>query len=389
MGTPAGDLVISPPSLLRPQTAKHAWPAAGPRPSAPTIGRTIEVNGTLPRLRAALLLLLVIGLVAACGSTAASSPSGGSSSGAAAPANLKVELDWVPNPDHVALYYAQNKGYFSKQGLTVSMQTPSNAADPIKLVGLNKVDLAVSYESEMFFGQQENLPVTAVATIIPVPLNSLIVTPKDHVTSLSQMAGKKVGITGIPSDGAIYSSMVKAAGLTPAKVPTETVGFNLVPSLLSGKVDAIIGGYRNVEAIQIAQEMNQKPTVFPASELGVPSYAELVLVANRTRLASDKAYASSVRRFVKSLVEGTNAARKDPSGATTIMEQVSQYKVAFLQRSVPYTLSLLAPAAGQQTGCINEASWQSFGNWMKRNKLIHSTPDAAQISTDKYLPYAC
>jgi len=346
-----------------------------------------------PTLRAVAALLPVIALAAACGSTASPAASGGSGGGgggsSAAPANLSVELDWVPNPDHVALYYAQNKGMFSKQGLTVNFKTPSNAADPIKLVGLNKVDLAVSYESEMFYGQQENLPVTAVATIVPVPLNSLIVTPKDHVTSLSQMKGKKVGITGIPSDGAIYQSLVKAAGMTPAEMPTVTVGFNLVPSLLSGKVDAIIGGYRNVEAIQIEQEMNAKPGVFPASELGVPSYAELVLVANRNRLASDKAYASSVKRFVSALVQGTNAARKDPSGATSIMEQVSQYKVAFLQRSVPYTLTLLAPPAGMKTGCINEANWQSFGNWMKDNKLIHITPKASLISTDKYLPYSC
>lgn len=331
------------------------------------------------------MLLPVAVLAAACGSTVSSSGGGGS----AGAASLTLELDWVPNPDHVALYYAQNKGFFSKEHLTVSLQTPSNAADPIKLVGLNKVDLAVSYESEMFFGQQENLPVTAVATIIPVPLNSLIVAPKDHVTSLSQMKGKKVGITGIPSDGAIYQSMVKAAGLTPAMVPTVTVGFNLVTSLLSGKVDAIIGGYRNVEAIQIAQEMKQQPTVFPASQLGVPSYAELVLVANRNRLASDKAYADAVRRFVKALVEATNAARTDPSGATAIMEQVSQYKPQFLQRSVPYTLHLLAPPAGLKTGCIDESGWQSFGDWMKQNKLIHSTPDASQVSTDKYLPYSC
>ena len=85
----------------------------------------------------------------------------------------------MPNPDHVGLYYAQDKGYFADNNLTVNFQTPSNAADPIKLVGLNKVDLAISYEPEMFYGQQEELPVTAVATVVPVPLNSLIVTP-DH-----------------------------------------------------------------------------------------------------------------------------------------------------------------------------------------------------------------
>jgi len=347
------------------------------------------VNLKTPRLYAAALLALVTCLVAACASSTAPAASGGGSASAAAPATLKVELDWVPNPDHVGLYYAQNKGMFTSNNLTVNFLTPSNAADPIKLVGLNKVDLAISYESEMFYGQQEKLPVTAVATVIPVPLNSLIVTPKDHVTSLSQMAGKKVGITGIPSDGAIYTTMLKAGGLTPSQVTSVTVGFNLVPSVLSGKVDGIIGGYRNVEAIQIAQEMGQKPSVFPASAMGVPSYAELVLVANRNRLASDKAYADAVRRFVKSLVAGTNGAIKDPSGATQIMEQVSQYKVNFLKVSVPYTASLLRPPAGTKTGCINVANWQSFGNWMKQNKLIKITPNASLIATDKYMPYSC
>jgi ABC-type nitrate/sulfonate/bicarbonate transport system substrate-binding protein len=135
--------------------------------------------------------------------------------------------------------------------------------------------------------------------------------------------------------------------------------------------------------------MGQKPAVFPASALGVPSYAELVLVANRNRLASDKAYADAVRQFVKSLVAGTNGAIKDPSGATQIMEQVSQYKVAFLKVSVPYTVSLLKPPAGTKTGCINVANWQSFGNWMKQNKLIKITPNASLIATDKYMPYSC
>jgi len=345
------------------------------------------MNRARARLWATAALATAAALVAACGSNPPSS-SGSGGSGGSRTSNLTVELDWVPNPDHVGIYYAQNKGYFTKDHLNVSLRTPSNAADPIKLVGLNKVDLAVSYESEMFFGQQEGLPVTAVATIIPVPLNSLIVTPKDHVTSLAQMKGRKVGITGIPSDGAIYSTLVKASGLTAAQVPTVNVGFNLVPSLLSGKVDAIIGGYRNVEAIQIAQEMGHKPAVFPASALGVPSYAELVLVANRQRLATDKSYAAAVREFVKALVQGTNAAIADPSGTTSIMRQVSQYKPQFLQASVPFTLKLIA-SSGEKTGCMNEAAWQSFGDWMQKNKLIHIVPKAALLTTDKYLPYRC
>jgi putative hydroxymethylpyrimidine transport system substrate-binding protein len=341
-------------------------------------------------------VVAVLALVAAAcsnnGSDVGTSPTSGSTasgSTTSAPADLSVELDWVPNPDHVGLYYAQDKGYFTDAQLTVEFHPPSNAADPIKLVGLDKVDLAISYEPEMFYGQQNGLPVVAVATVVPVPLNSMIVSPDATVTQLSDVSGLSVGVTGIPSDDAFYLTMLKTAGLSEGDVTKVNVGFNLVPSLLSNKVDAIIGGYRNVEAIQVEQESGTKPTVFPANELGVPTYAELVVVANSDRLASDAAYADAVKRFVATLVQGTDAAIADPAGATAIMKTETQYKPEFLDASVPYTLTLLQPAAGAKTGCIDAAAWQSYGDWMKTNGLITSTPDAAAISTDQYLPYSC
>lgn len=345
---------------------------------------------------ASFALLCAVALVAAACSNNDNSGSGGSASTSAsgsgstsAPATLNVELDWVPNPDHVGLYYAEDKGYFADANLTVNFRSPSNAADPIKLVGLNKVDLAITYEPEMFYGQQNQLPVTAVATVVPVPLNSLILEASQNVSTLSQMSGKSVGVTGIPSDDAFYTTMLKTAGLTSGDVTKVNVGFNLVPSLLSNKVDGIIGGYRNVEAIQIEQETGTKPTVFPADQLGVPSYAELVVAANSDKLQSDPAYADAVKRFVATLVKGTDGAIADPSGATAIMKQVTQYDAKFLDESVPYTLTLLKPAAGTKTGCIDVANWQSYGEWMKSNGLITSTPDANAVATTQYMPYSC
>jgi putative hydroxymethylpyrimidine transport system substrate-binding protein len=348
------------------------------------------------RKRRSAVLAAITGLAlvaAACSNsddtTPAASGSAGNGSSSSAPAELVVELDWVPNPDHVGLYYAQDKGYFADSNLTVEFHPPSNAADPIKLVGLDKVDLAISYEPEMFYGQQNGLPVVAVATVVPVPLNSMIVSPDVTLTQLPETAGKSVGVTGIPSDDAFYQTMLKTAGLSEGDVTKVNVGFNLVPSLLSNKVDAIIGGYRNVEAIQIEQESGKQPTVFPANELGVPTYAELVVVANSDRLASDAAYADAVKRFVATLVKGTDSAIADPAGATAVMKTVTQYEPKFLDESVPYTLTLLTPASGTKTGCIDAAGWQSYGEWMKANELITSTPDASAIATDQYMPYPC
>jgi putative hydroxymethylpyrimidine transport system substrate-binding protein len=339
------------------------------------------------------MLSVVAVVAAACSSnsstTSSAAAGSGSTSTAPAAATLNVELDWVPNPDHVGLYYAQDNGYFTDSNLTVNFRAPSNAADPIKLVALNTVDLAITYEPEMFYGQQNGLPVMAVATVVPVPLNSMIVAPGETVTALSQMKGKTVGVTGIPSDDAFYDTFLKTAGLSSGDVTKVNVGFSLVPSILSHKVDAIIGGYRNVEAIQIQQESGQKPTVFPANELGVPSYAELVVAANADRLQSDSAYADAVRRFVADIVKGTDEAIANPTQATDIMKNDTEYKPTFLDESVPYTLTLLKPAAGTKTGCIDVTNWQSYGEWMNSSGLITSSPDASAIATNDYMPYSC
>jgi putative hydroxymethylpyrimidine transport system substrate-binding protein len=337
----------------------------------------------------ALAMLCGIALVAVACSKNSSTTSAAAGPGTATPATLDVELDWVPNPDHVGLYYAQEKGYYTDSNLTINFRQPSNAADPIKLVALGKVDLAITYEPEMFYGQENDLPAMAVATVVPVPLNSLIVNPDEPITDLSQMNGKTVGVTGIPSDDAFYTTMLKTAGLTESQVPKVNVGFNLVPSILSNKVDGIIGGYQNVEAIQIEQESGKKPSVFPADKLGVPSYAELVIAANADRLSSDAAYADAVRRFVAAVVKGTDGAIANPDEATSIMKQDTDYKPTFLDESVPYTISLLKPASGTKTGCIDVANWQSYGEWMSSNQLITSTPDASALATTDYMPYSC
>jgi putative hydroxymethylpyrimidine transport system substrate-binding protein len=332
------------------------------------------------------LLVLAAAVVAAVGGLASCGTGRGlAAAGKATP--LTVELDWVPNPDHVALYYAQHRGDFARRHLVVTFRVPSSAADPLKLVGLGKADLAISYEPELFYAQQEHLPVIAVAAVMPVPLNGLIVSPKFRMTSPCQIRGHSVGFAGLPSDYAFYDTLLRTCHLSRREVPYTTVGYSLVPAVLSGKVDSIIGGYRNVEAIQISQEMKRRATDFPADTFGVPPYDELVLVANADRLRSAPGYASAVRRFLAAFLAGESAAIANPAGATAVIGQVSQYSPAFLKVSVPYTLKLLEQHPGLRAGCMSLASWQRFGDWLKAQHLIQDTPDAAAVMTDRYLPY--
>ena len=298
---------------------------------------------------------------------------------------MTVTLDWTPNPDHVGLYDAQATGRFARAGLDVAIRAPSDPTSPLKLVAAGHSDLAVSYEQELFFAAAKKLPVVAVAAVVPRPLNSFMAI-EPAVRSVRDLAGRTVGIAGVPSDYATLDTALAHAGVRRADVKVVDVGYNLLPALLSHRVDAILGVYRNVEGIQLRLR-GLHPTVIPVDRAGVPSYDELVLAANRTRLRDDAGYRSRVRRFVGAFLAGTDDARAHPARALALMEKATASPPAFLARAVPATLRLLAGPHG--SGCLGTAAWRRFGAWMHARGLLKQAVPVDSVVDVGFLPPRC
>jgi putative hydroxymethylpyrimidine transport system substrate-binding protein len=320
-------------------------------------------------LRRLVLLLALVILAAACGGGAANPPPS-----ARSPVSVSLQLDWYPNPDHVGLYTAIDRGFFERHGLTVKPRQPSDVSDPIKLVAAGRVDLGISYEPELFFAQQHDAPVIAVSAIIPTALNSVIVPGDAGVRTPADLRGKTIGVDGSDSTSAYLDTMLRTVGLDPEHdVHTVNVGFNLLPALLGGKVDAIAGGFQNIEGAQL-EVRGLRPVVFPVDEYGVPTYDELVVVANSDRLKSDAMYRKIVRSFVAGLTAGTRYAKSHPDAALEAMRAhaSSDYK-SVLETSVPETLRLL------DTTSLDPKAWDAFGRWMEAQGLLDKPPDGAAL----------
>jgi putative hydroxymethylpyrimidine transport system substrate-binding protein len=298
---------------------------------------------------------------------------------------VTLTLDWTPNPDHVGFYDASETGLFARAGLDVALRVPSDPTAPLKLVGVGRSDLAVSYEQELFFAAAKKLPVVAVAAVVPQPLNSFMAI-EPQVKSLRELKGHTIGITGVPSDYATLDTALASAGLTRKDVKVVTVGYSLLPALLAHRVDAVLGVYRNVEGVQL-QQRGLHPTIIPVDRAGVPTYDELVLVANKTRLATDPAYRSVVKRFVGAFLAGTADARRHPSRALAILEKVTASGKPFLARATPATLSLLTGPTG--AGCLSLSAWRRFGAWMRARGLLKTPIPAASIVNTSFLPSRC
>jgi len=245
-----------------------------------------------------------------------------------------VLLDWFPNPDHIALYLAQKDGDFAKQHLNVTFQSPSNSTDALKLVSLGQVPLAISYEPETITAATDGLNVAAVAAMIPTSLNSLIISGKSGVSSPAGLSGKTVGTDGDPVSAQMLKAVLKKYNMSLNQIKLVTVNEGLVPAMVSNKVAAIISGYRNVEAIQLAS-LGLKPKVYPVNTQGVPNYDELVIIANKSKLASDPAYRTTVKEFLAGLGQGAAAAQASPAAALAALSPVAKgYSPALLKKMV-------------------------------------------------------
>jgi len=322
----------------------------------------------------------------ACGSSSSSTTSSSSSSGSGTKAmtSTTVLLDWFPNPDHIALYLAQKDGDFAKQHLNVTFQSPSNSTDALKLVSLGQVPLAISYEPETITAATAGLNVTAVAAMIPTPLNSLIISGKSGVSGPAGLSGKTVGTDGDPVSAQMLKAVLKKDSISLNQIKLVTVNEGLVPAMVSNKVSAIISGYRNVEGIQLAS-LGLNPKVYPVETLGVPNYDELVIIANKSKLASDAAYRTMVKEFVAGLGQGAAAAQANPAAALAAITPVAKgYSPALLKKMVYATAPLLKNPDG--FGAMSVSQWQSFANWMKSDGLLTKSVQASSVVNTSLVP---
>lgn len=296
---------------------------------------------------------------------------------------LTLMLDWFPNADHVGIYQALAQGDFRRAALDVHVEVPSNPASPLQLLAAGKVDAAVSYEPEVLLARDRGLPIVSVAAIVQRPLTSIISIGKKAIRSPAQLRGKTVGDAGIPYQHAYLETILAHARVPASSVREIDVGTNLVPALLSGRVAAILGGYWNYEAIQLAQ-MGKHPSVIRMDQVGVPSYDELVLAVRARTLAS---HPDLIRRFVQALARGYQSARADPAAAVSNLVHASPGLDPRLQlASVRATLPAFFPArAGEPWGWQDPAQWSAYGQWMLSHRLISNPAAVADASTNEEL----
>lgn len=296
---------------------------------------------------------------------------------------FELLLDYFPNADHAGIYAAQAGGHFEDVGLDVQIRQPADPAAPIKQVAAGRVDLAVSYEPEVYRARDQGLRVISVAAVVQEPLTSIISLPAAGIRSPADLRGKDVGTAGIDYQGAYLETILEGANVDPEDVTERNVGFGLTPALLTRKVDAVLGAFWNYEGTELKLR-NRDPRIIRMEDAGVPSYDELVLVASESSLEEK---GDEIRRFIGALAAGTQDLERNPDEAIEGLLDANRDLDERLQREVvDVTLPLFAPPRGKPYGWQEPERWQAFGEWMREKGLLERLPEPARTFTNEYLP---
>lgn len=297
--------------------------------------------------------------------------------------DFDIVLDWYPNAVHSFIYVAMEKGYYAEEGLNVNVRFPANTNDAITLTAAGQADAGLYYQTNTISTiANQDVPVKVIGTVVQHPLNIVMSMKESGINSAADLKGKVIGYPGTPDNEMYVKAMMENCGLTYEDVTMQDVGFDLNTALITGNVDAVIGGYINHEYPTLIQE-GYDVTYFDITAEGIPDYEELVLVTGEKQLEEES---GKLAAFIRASKKGFEDVKNDPEGALEILLKNQDEANYPLDPEIEKaSMDILLPLMYSDTQDfldMDEQSWADTIKWLSEQGQLNK-----EITADDILAY--
>jgi putative hydroxymethylpyrimidine transport system substrate-binding protein len=235
----------------------------------------------------------------------------------AAPAEVELALDFTPNAVHAPIFAAVREGHDREQGIRLRIRRPGAGPDSLKLVAGGQLDLGVLDIHDLGIARARGIDVVGVAALVRRPLAALVA--RRDVRRPRALEGRKVGVSGLPSDPAFVRAIVEHDGGDVDEVRQVTIGFNAVANLVSGEIDAA-PVFWNAEGVAL-RERGVPIREFRVERYGAPAYPEVLIVTSRRTLERRR---EDVERTLRALRAGLASTLADERAAVRQIAREAQ-----------------------------------------------------------------
>src|SRR5215470_7706367 len=326
-------------------------------------------------MRQAFSKSLIVGTFAAAIALAAATAT-------AAGTPVTFQLNWMAGGPNAGFAAAVAEGYYNDAGLDVTIIQGNGSGNTAQLVANGRAQLA--YADAVVVAQLigKGAPMKVVSTIYQSNPNEVSALKKAGINSVKDLTGRKIGVPAGSSQTAMLPLLWKANNLKESEMTLINMPVPaMVPALLQGQVDAILG---SMDAYQIQLEaQGAELTNFRFADYGVPTVSTSMFASEE--FIKDKP--DVIRKFIAASLKGWSFALDNPEKTIKDLKAVfpdlnEKLAAAELAAITP----LFCSAGAKFIGKAEDAHWARTQELLAEVKLLPAGQDPKSYYTNEFLP---
>ena len=292
---------------------------------------------------------------------------------------IRLPMGFIPNIQYAPFYVAVEKGYFAEAGIEIEFDY-SFETNGIKLVGAGETPFAVVSGEQVLLAREQGIPVVYVTAWFQDYPITVVAKSDSGIAALTDLAGKQVGLPDLL--GASYlglRALLDQAGIAESDLTLDSIGFNQVEALASGREDAVVGYFSN-EPIQL------RALGYDVVEFRVADYVTLAsngLIANEATMSEDP---ELVEKMVGAFLRGLKDTITNPEEAYTIslayvegLEPDDAVQMEVLTASIEFWKA-------ERLGEANPEAWENMKTVLVDLGQVSESLDVSLAYTNEFIP---
>ncbi len=288
---------------------------------------------------------------------------------------VSVRLKWLHQAQFAGLYVADQKGFYAKENIKVTLRPGGVEHDENALVVSGEDDFGIVGAAQVLVARSQGLPVVACAAIYRTNPTVYFAMSGSGIEKPHDFIGKRVA-TG-PTNF-VLPAMMNKLGLSMDQFEPVSPEYDM-EAFFDGKVDVWIG-YLTDQVIAAREQGYELNLIYPA-HYGIHVYGDVIITSEN--IIADNS--DLVERFLRATLRGWRYAIENPDEAIAITLKYDETLDEAHQKAIMEAQMPLIHTGEDQIGWMKDEIWHGMHEMLLEQGVLTEPLDVEQVYTTEFL----